>query len=101
VEGHTGADGRFYILDLQRCFPPESPFDTPHLSHSETRVFYHMLRPEFLQLLKQRGFPPLSSDALTGWSLVRWRLILYDASLFVHLFRLVHLVRPAVPRAGS
>ncbi len=25
VEGHIGADSNFYLLDLQRCFPPEEP----------------------------------------------------------------------------
>ncbi len=26
VEGHMGSsDARFYLLDLQRCFPPECP----------------------------------------------------------------------------
>ena len=26
VEGHIGtSDARFYLLDLQRCFPPERP----------------------------------------------------------------------------
>lgn len=31
VEGHIGKDGRFYILDLTRTFPPESDIKTPHL----------------------------------------------------------------------
>lgn len=25
VEGHKGKDGRYYLLDFARSFPPESP----------------------------------------------------------------------------
>ena len=25
IEGHTGADGRAYVLDTARVFPPEAP----------------------------------------------------------------------------
>ena len=32
VEGHVGSDGKHYMLDLARTFPPESGLDTPHLS---------------------------------------------------------------------
>ena len=31
VEGHWGSDGLFYLLDLQRAFPPESYLPTKHL----------------------------------------------------------------------
>ncbi|CAM9859639.1 unnamed protein product, partial [Chrysoparadoxa australica] len=31
VEGHHGLDGRLYVLDLARAFPPEDPRLTPHL----------------------------------------------------------------------
>ena len=32
VEGHIGMDGRYYMLDLARSFPPESVEATEHLS---------------------------------------------------------------------
>ena len=32
AEGHAGMDGRFYLLDMARAFPPENPSATPHLS---------------------------------------------------------------------
>lgn len=32
VEGHIGMDGRYYLLDLARSFPPESTVATEHLS---------------------------------------------------------------------
>ena len=31
VEGHIGKDSKFYLLDLSRTFPPESPKHTDHL----------------------------------------------------------------------
>lgn len=32
IEGHIGMDNRYYLLDLSRSFPPESPSQTKHLS---------------------------------------------------------------------
>eukprot|EP01087_Luapelamoeba_hula_P011123 TRINITY_DN2996_c0_g1_i1.p1 TRINITY_DN2996_c0_g1~~TRINITY_DN2996_c0_g1_i1.p1 ORF type:complete len:1244 (-),score=201.79 TRINITY_DN2996_c0_g1_i1:41-3772(-) len=58
LEGHVGLDGKHYVVDLARLFPPEAP------SPDETRaVYYNMLRPE----LVKNNPVPLSSDALTGW----------------------------------
>lgn len=31
IEGHLGMDGRYYLLDMARAFPPEAPQATPHL----------------------------------------------------------------------
>jgi len=31
IEGHVGMDNRFYLLDMSRTFPPESPTLTTHL----------------------------------------------------------------------
>jgi hypothetical protein len=31
VEGHLGMDGRFYLLDMARAFPPEAPSEATHL----------------------------------------------------------------------
>lgn len=31
VEGHVGMDGRFYLLDMSRSFPPEAPTAAKHL----------------------------------------------------------------------
>lgn len=69
VEAHLGADGRRYLLDLSRAFPPEAPSETPHLPRApEARtVFARLLRPEFLAALKEAGRPPLSPDALSAW----------------------------------
>jgi len=75
IEGHIGTDGRYYLIDLARSFPPESLWDTHHLHKPSQAVFFRMLRPEFLQWLKknhrpnkpEESFPPLSCDALTNW----------------------------------
>ena len=48
--------------------PPESPEDCPHLTPIGQPQFFRLLRSEFLQLLKRKGLPALSPDALTNWS---------------------------------
>lgn len=68
VEVHEGKDGRLYMLDLARTFPPQSPDACRHLPNHRGSIFFRMFRPEFLQIRKQLGFPPLSSDALSGFS---------------------------------
>eukprot|EP00904_Undaria_pinnatifida_P002276 jgi/Undpi1/12049/HiC_scaffold_4.g01748.m1 len=32
IEGHLGTDGRHYLLDFSRSFPPESPYKVDHLN---------------------------------------------------------------------
>ena len=65
VEGHKGDDGRYYILDLARSFPPENPAK----SKQPQAALYRLLRPELLQLLKANNSPPLSSDSYTRWGM--------------------------------
>ena len=55
LEGHLGADGRWYVLDLARLFPPEAPAAPP------LALLARRLRPE----LVKRAATPLSSDAFT------------------------------------
>lgn len=38
VEGHLAADGKYYLIDLARVFPPESPHVAYHLKRSEYLV---------------------------------------------------------------
>jgi len=55
-EGHVGTDGHFYVIDLSRVFPPE----TPDISTKGSFMF-RLLRPELVA-----KYPvPLSSDAFT------------------------------------
>ncbi|KAH3761583.1 Histidine kinase A [Pelomyxa schiedti] len=58
IEVHRGSDGRFYIIDLSRLFPPERPVKgVPGCS------LHRLLRPELVYQYKT----PLSSDAYTNF----------------------------------
>lgn len=59
VEGHRGTDGRYYVIDLARVFPPTAPN-----SNVINTFLYQCFRPEFV-----RRYPiPLSSDAFSKFS---------------------------------
>jgi len=58
LEGHLGEDGRFYMLDFSRTFPPRRP----DMSQKNCHLF-HMLRPEFVRRYKK----PLCSDGYSGF----------------------------------
>lgn len=69
VEGRKGKDGRYYVLDLSRTFPPESVRTCTHLPRLGTPEFYRMLRPEFLQIWKEKNQgAALNPDAYTHFS---------------------------------
>lgn len=57
VEAHRGRDGRLYLLDFGRLFPPEAP----QVGDNARMIFYRLLRPE----LVKRSDMPLSSDAFS------------------------------------
>ena len=57
VEAHRGKDGRIYMLDFARLFPPEAP----KLGDNPRGIFHRLLRPE----LVKRSNVPLSSDAFS------------------------------------
>eukprot|EP01087_Luapelamoeba_hula_P008409 TRINITY_DN2097_c0_g1_i9.p1 TRINITY_DN2097_c0_g1~~TRINITY_DN2097_c0_g1_i9.p1 ORF type:complete len:1105 (-),score=128.16 TRINITY_DN2097_c0_g1_i9:70-3384(-) len=61
MEGHVGLDGKHYVVDLARLFPPESPASTA----DGRAIFYHLLRPE----LVKSNPKPLCSDAYSGFSI--------------------------------
>jgi hypothetical protein len=55
IEGHEGTDGRFYVIDLARVFPPAA-------EEGVRRTYlYRLLRPEFVKTYHK----PLSSDAFS------------------------------------
>ncbi len=62
IEGHIGTDGRRYLLDFQRTYPPEHPAS----EHPRRSMLYNLLRPEFVTKYNK----PLSSDALSKFALV-------------------------------
>eukprot|EP00009_Paramoeba_aestuarina_P012013 CAMPEP_0201539336 /NCGR_PEP_ID=MMETSP0161_2-20130828/70080_1 /ASSEMBLY_ACC=CAM_ASM_000251 /TAXON_ID=180227 /ORGANISM="Neoparamoeba aestuarina, Strain SoJaBio B1-5/56/2" /LENGTH=818 /DNA_ID=CAMNT_0047946657 /DNA_START=38 /DNA_END=2494 /DNA_ORIENTATION=- len=55
-EGHLGTDGKLYVIDLARLYPPETPDITKKGS-----FLYRLLRPEFVNNYEK----PLSSDAFS------------------------------------
>eukprot|EP00026_Physarum_polycephalum_P001577 Phypoly_transcript_01579.p1 GENE.Phypoly_transcript_01579~~Phypoly_transcript_01579.p1 ORF type:complete len:1064 (+),score=124.40 Phypoly_transcript_01579:78-3269(+) len=59
MEGHMGADGRYYIVDTARTFPPSTP--TQGLRGAQH--LWNFLRPEFVQSYDK----PLSSDAYSAF----------------------------------
>ena len=61
VEGHEASDGRFYLLDLARTFPPELPLKEERPTWPQNAFLYRLLRPE---LVKKSPFP-ICSDAGT------------------------------------
>jgi hypothetical protein len=54
LEGHASGDGRYYVVDTARLFPPQTPSDSKS-------VLYNQLRPEYVKTLKE----PLSSDSFS------------------------------------
>ena len=62
IEAHLGRDGRFYVVDCARVFPPENP--PAALEEMEKgALLFKLLRPEFVQGL----MTPLSSDSFSGF----------------------------------
>jgi hypothetical protein len=63
IECHLGKDGKFYVLDFARTFPPEAilPGTTPQ----KGQILFKLLRPE---LVKSNPVP-LSSDSFTGFGM--------------------------------
>jgi hypothetical protein len=64
IEGHIGTDGRHYVLDLARVFPPTCE----DASVKETFLF-KLMRPEWVAQYK--SVCALSSDAFSGFSSFR------------------------------
>lgn len=74
IEVHEAPDGKRFVLDLARTFPPEDPEVASHLPHVHSSIFFRLHRAKFLQHLKDQNssrFPPLNSDALSGWGAER------------------------------
>ena len=69
IELHMGSDGRMYLIDLARAFPPEDPKVVRHLPVSGQPLLFRLLRPELLQRMKgDHACAPLNPDAFTRWS---------------------------------
>lgn len=73
VVGHVGTDGRRYLVDFGRALPAEWSQATTHLPTIGRPMFYRLLRPELLRILRSKGqlelYPPVCPDAFTNWCL--------------------------------
>jgi hypothetical protein len=83
LEGHLGKDGRFYLIDFARLFPP-TKLD---LKNHPRGFLYQLFRPEFVaQYSKTQGERyPLSSDALSRFAMLdpkrdQWNADVIEAS---------------------
>ena len=64
LEGHKGIDGRFYIADVSRLFPPAYILHRPQKTHGS--IWFRLLRSEFVR----QYHTPLSSDAFSGMGII-------------------------------
>ena len=62
LEGHTGKDGRYYVLDYARLLPPEAPD-----SYQMNSIFYFMIRKELLRSSYCKNIS-LNSDSFSNFS---------------------------------
>eukprot|EP01091_Cochliopodium_minus_P013369 TRINITY_DN4293_c0_g1_i1.p1 TRINITY_DN4293_c0_g1~~TRINITY_DN4293_c0_g1_i1.p1 ORF type:complete len:537 (-),score=110.57 TRINITY_DN4293_c0_g1_i1:953-2563(-) len=80
IEGHIGKDGRRYVIDFSRIYPPEYPdFNL----NPKSSVLYQMLRPEFVKHYQR----PLSSDSCTKFGKSNHLFNnkeIYDATLYLY-----------------
>ncbi|EGG24954.1 hypothetical protein DFA_03199 [Cavenderia fasciculata] len=61
IEGHFGFDGRYYVVDTARLFPPETPIPGITGCH-----LYRLFRPEFVKKYETQ----LCSDAFANFNVV-------------------------------
>jgi hypothetical protein len=68
VHSFTKKNHRIYcLLDLARCFPPDSNRSSELWQFHRQSVFFRMIRPELLSYLKHSSnLGPLSPDAMTA-----------------------------------
>ncbi len=65
LEGHQGKDGKKYLLDFSRTFPPFYKPAEERPEYDKLWPFYHMFRAEFL--LRYKVFSLLSPDAYSNF----------------------------------
>jgi hypothetical protein len=63
LEGHSGSDGRMYLLDFSRTFPPAFKPKEACEAHDQLWPFYHMMRAEFVA----RWEKPLCADSYSNF----------------------------------
>ena len=85
VEGHKGRDGRYYIIDFSRTFPPTEPDNRYPCGH-----LYQLFRPEFLAQYSTSLCP----DAYSGFIREDPNRKEYNSSVVAAT---QHLIQKAIP----
>ena len=98
VEGHLGTDDKFYLIDLARSFPPEDVRQCTHLAMRPSAIFYRLMRPELLNICKERQMPSLSPDAISGWSNGQMDAAVHNKNLSLVTEMLLNELIPACSR---
>eukprot|EP00028_Trichosphaerium_sp_Am-I-7-wt_P002255 CAMPEP_0168516550 /NCGR_PEP_ID=MMETSP0405-20121227/5473_1 /TAXON_ID=498012 /ORGANISM="Trichosphaerium sp, Strain Am-I-7 wt" /LENGTH=511 /DNA_ID=CAMNT_0008536291 /DNA_START=723 /DNA_END=2258 /DNA_ORIENTATION=+ len=92
LEGHIGGDGRLYIIDLSRTFPPEAPHPSAPRSY-----LFRLLRPEFVKTYQKRLCPDaISSFIKHDKDITEHNQEIYEATEYL----LAHII-PVVSRLLS
>eukprot|EP01133_Synstelium_polycarpum_P015910 gene15910-18908_t len=78
LEGHVGFDGRLYLLDFARLFPPEAPKRGLKMGH-----LYRLLRPEFVRNYKHALCSDSFSRFIRGHDDERLNNEMLDATMYL------------------
>ncbi|KAL6041073.1 Clu domain-containing protein [Balamuthia mandrillaris] len=93
IEGHIGRDGKNYVIDFARVFPPEG-IPEQRDGWDIRSIFYKLLRPELVRWNKV----PLSSDALSGFQRMDRRAPKYNKDVNEATERLFANIIPSFAR---
>eukprot|EP01103_Thecamoeba_quadrilineata_P012142 TRINITY_DN3060_c0_g1_i2.p1 TRINITY_DN3060_c0_g1~~TRINITY_DN3060_c0_g1_i2.p1 ORF type:complete len:601 (+),score=88.67 TRINITY_DN3060_c0_g1_i2:86-1888(+) len=86
IEGHKARDGKYYLLDFSRTWPPETPKSGVKSAH-----LYRLLRPEFVKT----NDLPLCSDAFSGFIAAQPKMMEHNLEIKQATTRLINEVIPA------
>jgi ankyrin repeat protein len=70
MELHRGKDGRIYVLDAARLFPPQA-LDATNRKVSATAIYYRLLRPEMLRKAGLMLIPDAFNAKFVGFDSAR------------------------------
>jgi len=85
IEGHVGSDGRLYLLDFSRTWPPVTPDPRIRAGH-----LYRVMRPEFVMTYSK----PLCPDAFSSFILCDPQCRTYNQDVREATAHLVDIVIP-------
>eukprot|EP01103_Thecamoeba_quadrilineata_P017072 TRINITY_DN5918_c0_g1_i1.p1 TRINITY_DN5918_c0_g1~~TRINITY_DN5918_c0_g1_i1.p1 ORF type:complete len:585 (+),score=95.88 TRINITY_DN5918_c0_g1_i1:3-1757(+) len=85
IEGHKAHDGKHYLLDFSRTWPPETPKPGVKSAH-----LYRLLRPELVKTNRV----PLCSDAFSGFIAAQPKVLEHNQEIREATSRLINEVIP-------